>query len=389
MKILNETTTLTDRLLNEILFCKDFPCVSLYQPTKRMHPGKEQNQKEFMRLLGGLQVSLLKECKVEEVKLILEPLHSISRDVDFWKSMLDGLVILSGPNYLKIFKLPQSFVELTLIAENFHSAPLRHYLQSIDRYQVLSIGLDRMRFFEGNSHSVEEVVLTQDLPRTIVEALGPELTKPHENQASFGFVGSMRKAMNHGYDGTRDEASNDTDRFFRLVDKAVLEKYSEPSRLPLILVALPEHQNLFHKISKNPFLIEKGIHINSEAKSFEELHELTWKLIEPLYLHKLDEVSEFYNFSKSKNLGSEDLVEIAKEAAEGRVETLIVGGDLELYGHIDSSNGKIDYGDASNLHGEDILNELEEIVVKKGGLLQVIRSGKMPMDKGLAAIFRY
>jgi hypothetical protein len=366
MKNSHETTTLTDGLLNEILFFKKSPCLSLYQPTKRSHPDNEQDQIIFKKLVEELESTLLQQYEESEVRSFLEPFHSIYSDTEFWKHTLDGLAILSGPDFFKIFKLPQSFLEFTLVAENFHSAPLRHYLQSIDRYQILSVGYNKMRFFEGNSHFVEEIELSHDMPQTIVQALGPE-----EEESN------------------KDDTINDLKRFFRIVDKAVFDKFSKVSKLPLILVALPEHHHFFHLVSNNQFLIKDGVSVNSESKTNEEIHALTWKVIEPLYQNKLDKVTENYKYLKSKNLGSEDLVDIVKAATDGRVETLIVGGELELYGHINEEDGAIDFDDLPDLHGEDLLNELEEIVVSKGGHLQVIRSGNMQIDIGLAAIYRY
>ena len=49
----------------------------------------------------------------------------------------------------------------------------------------------------------------------------------------------------------------DAERFFRAVDRAVLEHHSRPSGLPLILAALPEHHSLFRPLSENSFLVSE------------------------------------------------------------------------------------------------------------------------------------
>jgi hypothetical protein len=48
--------------------------------------------------------------------------------------------------------------------------------------------------------------------------------------------------MHHGHGGKSPEEDIDTERF---VAKTINDNYSGPSGLPLILAALPEHQNLF------------------------------------------------------------------------------------------------------------------------------------------------
>jgi hypothetical protein len=50
--------------------------------------------------------------------------------------------------------------------------------------------------------------------------------------------------MHHGHGGKSPEEDIDTEKFFRLSQKTI-DNYSGPSGLPLILAALPEHQNLF------------------------------------------------------------------------------------------------------------------------------------------------
>jgi hypothetical protein len=64
--------------------------------------------------------------------------------------------------------------------------------------------------------------------------------------------------MYHGHGGYKEEAEKDAERFFRVIADAVYENYSKPTGWPLILAALTEHHSLFHKVSKNPFLLLKG-----------------------------------------------------------------------------------------------------------------------------------
>lgn len=54
-------------------------------------------------------------------------------------------------------------------------------------------------------------------------------------------------------------------RFFRSIDRAVLDDHSRPTGLPLILAALAEHQARFHGVSHNPFLLAEGITVNPDA----------------------------------------------------------------------------------------------------------------------------
>ena len=74
----------------------------------------------------------------------------------------------------------------------------------------------------------------------------------------------------------RDRAermAKETERFFRAVAPAILEHYSRPSGLPLLLAALPEHHSFFRQISRNPFLMPKDWTSISHAVSIEARHD--------------------------------------------------------------------------------------------------------------------
>ena len=113
--------------------------------------------------------------------------------------------------------------------------------------------------------------------------------------------------MHHGHGGKKDEVDIDAERFFRAVDRAVLEHHSRPSGLPLILAALPEHHHLFHRVSHNPFLMAEGLTINPDALPIDELRERAWQVVEPQYQARLATLADEFAVAKSKGLGSDDL----------------------------------------------------------------------------------
>lgn len=93
--------------------------------------------------------------------------------------------------------------------------------------------------------------------------------------------------MRHGHDGKESKVDIEAERFFP-VDRAVLEHHSQPSGLPLILAALPEHHHLFHEVSGNPLLLLESSDIDPDAlSSIDELCQRAWQLIEPRYLARL------------------------------------------------------------------------------------------------------
>ena len=365
------------------------PCLSLYQPTHRRHPENQQDPIRFRNLVKELEASLRQKYPTAETQVLLEPFDALAHDAEFWSHTLDGLAVLGGPGIFRALRIPQQVAELAVVADSFHTKPLRRFLQSVDRYQVLGLSLDGVRLFEGNRHALDELDLVPAVPRTIADALGGTLTEPHQTVASYGGVGGASNRMHHGHGGKADEADIDAERFFRAVDRAILEHYTKPSGLPLILAALTEHHYLFHLISQNPLLVDQGIRLNPDSLPADELRALAWQAVEPRYRARLATLRDRFEQARSKSLGSDDLAQVAEASISGRVETLLIDADRQIAGRLDGATGRVELANLSDAHIDDLLDDLAELVAKKGGTVLVIPSERMPSRTGLAAIYRY
>ncbi len=132
------------------------PCLSLYQRTHRHHPENQQDPIRFRNLVKELRTSLEHTYPTAETEQLLEPFDALANDAEFWNHTLDGLAVLGGPGVFRALRVPQSVAELTVVADSFHTKPLRRFLQSSDRYQVLALSADKIRLFEGNRHALDE-----------------------------------------------------------------------------------------------------------------------------------------------------------------------------------------------------------------------------------------
>lgn len=129
---------ITEKLIQDLLAIEEAPCLSLYMPTNRHHPDNRQDPIRFKNLLKEMEQSLLQKYSSEETKTFLAPLEKLTEDDEIWNNSLDGLAVFSAPNLMKIVKLPISVEALAIVADSFHTKPLRKYLQSTDRYHLLA-----------------------------------------------------------------------------------------------------------------------------------------------------------------------------------------------------------------------------------------------------------
>ena len=379
----------TDELPIELPKSAEGPCLSLYQPTHRHYPDNQQDPIRFKNLVKTLEHSLRQQNPTREVRPLLRPFSELASDYDFWNHTQDGLAVLCAPDLFRIYKLQRRVPELAIVADSFHIKPLLRIVQSADRYQILGLSRGAIRLFEGNRDALDEIDLAPGVPRSITDALGDQLTEPHQTVRSVGGVGGSSVAFHHGHGSKSDEVAVDSERFFRAVDGAIHAHHSRPSGLPLLLAALPEYHGVFRKISRNPFLIPDGLKIDPDSVSINDLRVLAWRLIGPTYQDRLTRLVEEFEQSKPRGLVGDHLGQIAFDAVSGRVRTLLVDADREIPGHLDSVNGRIEFGDISHPQVDDLIDDLAELVLNKGGQVVVVPAERMPTATGAAAIYRY
>lgn len=371
---------------------KEKLCLSLYQATHRSHPENIQDPIRFKNLVKHLEQSLLLSYSSAETQELLKPFHKLGEDASFWQHTLDGIAILADADEFNVYQLQRTVPDFAVVADSWHIKPLWRQTQTQDRYQVLCLTRSAIALFEGNRDALDKVVFDVDFPDTIDKALGTELTKPYQKVSSYGLGPAAKSgaAMHHGHGGRNEAIEVDIERFFRVVDKSVTEHVSKQSQIPLILVTLAEYQGIFRKLSHNSFLLDQGISIDPESLTVDQLRRKTWELVEPLAAKRIQDLVARFNQANGTGLASGNLELILQAIVEGRVETLLIDADKKLAGKIDRDNRRIQLSsDFSATDVEDILDDLGEMVLRRGGTVKVVPKQYMPTDTGAAAIYRF
>jgi hypothetical protein len=360
----------------ELLVDRTGPCVSIYLPTGRRFPESQQDAVRFRNLLREAELSLSDVMGAAEREAFTAPLHALADSDRFWAHAFDGVAVFLHADFYKVYKLQRTVPARAVVADSFHIKPLLRVLQSADRFQLLAITREHVRLFQGNRDAVDEVVLHAGVPRTLIDALGEEVTDGHA-------------AMHAGSGSRRDEIEKDTERFFRVVDRAIIEHHAKHAGLPMVLAALPEHHALFREVSQNALLLPDAIAGNPDAFSPEELRQKAWAIVEPRYTARLQGFMDEYGAGLPRGLASDALSEVAMAALGGRVRTLLVDDDRVVPGCVDRTTARVAHGALADPHVDDILDDLAEIVLRMGGDVVMVPRDRMPSITGIAAIYRF
>lgn len=387
-------TTMAQQQFNELIADRAGPCISLYFSTIRSGPERRQNVVRFRNLLRDAEHSLASSdtpLSEQQRATLLEPLHQLADNARFWNHTLDGLAVLRAPDFYKVYKLQRAVPTRAIVADSLHLKPLLRILQSADNFEVLAISREHVRLFRGNRDSMDEVELDPAVPRSLTDALGEELTEPHDAARAVRVSANPGRgtSVHYGSGSKHDEMDKDTERYFRIVDRAIVETHANPSAPPLVLAALPEYHAAFRAVSHNPHLVEQAIAGNPDALSAEELKARAWEIIGPTYEARLQRLVDEYHAGRAHELAHDALPEVGEAVAQGRVRTLLVDADRVIPGSVDRDSGRVTLAALDDPHTDDAVDDLAELTLRRGGDVVVVPGERMPTDTGVAAIYRF
>ena len=371
-------------LIEQLLGTTSRPCLSLYLSTHRTQPERRDDQTHYRLLVRTLSDSLSSAYKAEDAHALIEPFMELAQDEDFWNARKEGVAVFCSPGMFIAKHLDRTVPDIAIVADSFHMKPLLRNLQTLEAYHVLAITRERAWLYLGDRDGLHVVDLGPDVPMTINDALGSELTERHFTHLNSG---GMTRTVGHST--KQDEIDLDTERFFRAVDKSILEHASHPSGLPLILAGLPDQLSVFHSVSHNPNILLEGVTASPDGISHKELVKRAWEIMVPYVHAESIRTVEAYREAAPHNLGLDHVVPIAHAAIEGRIATLMVEAQRQVPGKIDSVTGEISFDDLDQPDINDVLDDLAVLVLKKGGKVLVLASEHMPTATGAAAILRY
>jgi len=237
------------------------------------------------------------------------------------------------------------------------------------------------------------VHLHEAVPKTLADALGGDLTEKGQSGFPQGYSRASERGdpmqVEAGGSGKQAEIDRDRDRYFREVDRAIIEHHSRASGLPLILAALPEQQPHFRRISHNENLLPEGIEIGQSTLSLQELREKSWMVMQPRYLKRLEGLLNQFGASHGQGLASDQLEDIGQATRQGRVATLLVEAERQIPGHVDRNDGTATAANEDEVNTPDLLDELTIWTLEQGGDVVVVPTERMPTGTGAAAIYRF
>lgn len=359
------------------------PCISLFLPT---HPhGAPDDRQHYEGLVRRVRAQLAPQMTSREIDAVVAPLERLYRPQE-GRNGGGGLAVFRSKDHEAHYRLPMTLEERLVVADSFHVRPMLEFLQANQRYFLLVLSQGRVSFLSGSMAGLVPVDL-RSMPRSLTDALGVEdherIVAPHSS-ASHGtaaiFSGRGRD------DGSRDE---DLARFFRIVDQELM-KVLRDEDVPLVVAAPDRQFAIYAGVSRYPHLLADGLHGNFVDTSGKELHERAWPMVKKHVAEREERVLQHYTEGIARQRCTDEISFLARAAVQGRVRELLLARGTTLWGRLDRQTGALDMTlERRDQHDEDVLDDLAEAVILRGGAVYSFSADRMPTKSPVAATLRW
>jgi hypothetical protein len=359
------------------------PCLSLYLPT---HSGRVPDDQAKLEGLARRARKLLHEkASKAEIDALLAPLDAL-RSPEAWNQQLAGLAVFLSSDFHTHFRLPVEVPELLVVADSFHLRPLLRYVEANQQYFVLLLSQNHVGFLRGSAEGLVSVPI-EGFPHSMTEALGKE---DRERSVNYHFGGKGGSNPIYGGGGKADSSRDeDLARFCRSIDQSLWSVLRD-EKAPLLVAAPVREAALFRSLTRYPHVAGEFLGADLGKATVPEIHARAWPVVQKLVAGHEGELLERYNRLVSSARSIDEVRGIAKFAFQGRVRDLLLERGANLWGRLDRDTGDVAlFGARQDERQEDVLDDIAEAVILRGGDVWSLDKSRMPTKSPIAATLRW
>lgn len=369
-------------VLRELACWSEGPCVSIYLPLDPKHPDIEADRLALKDLVGDSRRQLentttLRRPAIDELLAPSEALLAADR----WPLGSRGYGLFSAMGRSTQVHLDVDVPPMAVVADRFVVAPLVAALPGPDRFFVLAVSQNRVRFLRGDRDGLIDVAVP-GLPKSRADALWYEHHERHlgahggSHQGVDRIVGTL-----HGSASDRELRKQQLPRFFRVVDDA-LRNVLHDEKAPLVVVGVDFELAIYREVNNYAHLaatIDTG---NPERLEKAELHSRVWpaaaRALDAPRLELVDRVS-------SSRTQLTTVPTILDACRAGRVAALLVQPSRLLWGRLDGFDAQ-----AERRAGDiELVSATICAALDQGAAIYPAWPSELPGDASIAAVARY
>lgn len=302
----------------------------------------------------------------EDREKFLAPIFSLASDFELLERLPSNIGVFRNQSTFRLISLPIEVENQSFVATSFHVKPILNWIQVDREFLILGLSEGRAELYGGSLQTLRKI----DEIRTEIEIL----KNPVQNLAGSWRI---RKFRNIWAEETSDWV------------KEWLPKLSRVGSPRLYLAGEWKYvRRLAQRLSYPGLSYEvAGLRFDSEHlfEFSERIRHVQEAESQALLARSL---LEFYS-AEHQNRVKKNIIEITKAAVSGKIRKLIVASGVNIFGKIDRNTGTVVVHPVDMDHeDDDILDDLAQIVIEKGGEVIVAPIEDLPKHRPALAILK-
>jgi hypothetical protein len=331
---------LTIKNLNILNSSSKGPMVSLYLSKDTAILDQKSIAERWKDMLMRAEFLLLKDYTRSFVDEFMSKLRD-GKFIEKIEGLDQGIVVFHSQegfdNEVGFIRVQSSINDLVIVADSFHIKPLIRIRNNVRGFFIVTM----------SSRAINVLI---------------------ENSGHLIKLDSYRNEP--GIDGTNKKDSND----FFLNASQELNKLFAAYRLPIILAGVKDHILHMKKLLNQSMLMSESIVGNVEKMKSIELQEKVYKILTPYYEQQEIGALKELDIAMARERAITYLEDIAISAVCGKISKLFVVENRFVWGSINKHTGEIFIAPRQvNAHDDDVLDDLCQIVLEKGGEVVVVK----------------
>jgi release factor family 3 len=376
-----EVETFRSEDLKPLLQAAQAPCVSIYVPTSRRFPEKRQDPIRYRKLVDTAAALLRQGPNVPDAEGMIATLRALEQE-PHWERSLDGFVVFLTPAFAAAYRVPASVPEIAVVADSFHVKPLLRLKHEAKRYFVLTLSQKAVQLYEGGPLGAAAVDVP-GLPRSLTDALGGVVNERRSKTVHGGGVAY------HGSGVGKEETKEDLLSYFRVIDKG-LREFLRGESAPLLLASVKYYQPIYREANTYPHLASAMLEGSYEHMNGDKIHADAWPIVSAAASHGFEPWIERYRTSAVNGLATDRIESVAEAVIQGRVSCVLAAEGETVWGVLDRATGSVERRERQlDAEDDDLLDDLCEETLKRGGEAFVVPRASMPTASPIAAVFRF
>jgi hypothetical protein len=365
-------------------------CVSIYISTHRagFETLKGQDSLNLKNQLKEIRLKLTQlGMNAKEIENFTNPILDLVEDADFWRHQSDGLAVFLSHDIFEKYTVPIRFDEFNYISSEFYLKQLLPVFNNNGIFHLLTLKKDGVRLYQCNRFGLNAIDVSDSVPSRLEDTVGYDY---EQKQLQFRSTGGINGGSLHGHGEGEARKKNELILYFRDIDKGIMTKLHDFQELPLLVCCIEYYFPVYREVNTHRNLYPQFISTNPADLDAKSLHQKAWQIIEPHYLKSFYEKKERFLIGIDKGRASANIREIIPAAIPGKVETLFLQKNAEVFGIYDPSSGGISIQEGQSIANVSLMNMAAKKVFEQGGSVYLLNKEDMPEPSSdINALFRY